>query len=516
MRLFSFILGLFLCTSNAWAYMCPGNSWPGSNDHNDMKFIFTTKAAYDLAKNTPEDSAKNISPGNVYGCSSSTDSCTSGHQLLIGSGHWWNGSSHGPVLYTCSSDDGWTPKRLSFCVQWMKNGATKLDDTWTSLSVNDVNGLYKGGKFYRGGPNLVCVMPKKVQDCYDSGGLWTYSDENKPINTGKCIADGNGTNCKEGPATCLDGQNAKTCYKKCHSSGGGATVMIVECKSGFKENEKNAGWTTADGKALYKSCVKESGGGDGGSGGSVGGGGNRSGGGNINNDNSGTDQQNCENSGGTWASKNCSCNNDSHLKQSANQKTCECVSGYARDGRNQCVATDETACKNLGSTVAKWTNNQCVCVDTTKIYSAETQNCVPNPKVTECNQVTGAQWTNGECKCTTPGYELKDGRECVKGAALISTEQGASRTKISSLYKKLNGMSNDFQVSVWKNAEGNFNTARLASDSIAAVVLGTTGALVTSNIVKKNQVSSGFEDINCQIGGQTVAGWGDEFSVGMQ
>ena len=508
MRLFSLILGLFLCTSNAWAYMCPGNSWPGSNDHNDKKFVFTTKAAYDLAKNTPEDSAKNISPGAVYGCKSSTDSCTNGHQLLIGSGHWWNGSSHGPVLYTCSASSNWTPRTLTFCVTEMENGATKLSDDWKLLSVNDVNGLYKGGKFYTTkvvNKIHICVMPKNVQDCYDSGGLWTYTDENQPINTGKCIADGNGTNCKEGPATCLDGQNAKTCYKKCHSSGGGDTVMIVECKSGFKENEKNAGWTTADGKALYKSCVKESGGGD-----------NRSGGGNINNDNSGTDQQNCENSGGTWASKNCSCSGDAHLKQSTDKKTCECVSGYARDGRNQCVATDETACKNLGSTVAKWTNNQCVCVDTTKIYSPETKNCVPNPKVTECNQVTGAQWTNGECKCTTPGYELKDGRECVKGAALISTEQGASRTKISSLYKKLNGMSNDFQVSVWKNAEGNFNTARLASDSIAAVVLGTTGALVTSNIVKKNQVSSGFEDINCQIGGQTVAGWGDEFSVGMQ
>lgn len=109
------------------------------------------------------------------------------------------------------------------------------------------------------------------------------------------------------------------------------------------------------------------------------------------------------------------------------------------------------------------------------------------------------------------------GTQCVKSDELIKTEEQAeSRIKIGDLYKKLNGMSNDFKVSVWKNADGNFNTARLTSDSIAAVVLGTTGALVTSNVVKKNQVSSGFEDINCQIGGQTVAGWGDEFSVGMQ
>ena len=91
-----------------------------------------------------------------------------------------------------------------------------------------------------------------------------------------------------------------------------------------------------------------------------------------------------------------------------------------------------------------------------------------------------------------------------------------SRAKITSAYNDLVGISKGFKVSVWKNKEGNFNTARLASDSIAAVVLGTTGALVTSSIVKKNQVEGGFEDIKCTIGGQTVAEWGDEFRVGIQ
>ena len=99
---------------------------------------------------------------------------------------------------------------------------------------------------------------------------------------------------------------------------------------------------------------------------------------------------------------------------------------------------------------------------------------------------------------------------------VIISEQNASRLKIKRAWARLNAMSGDFKVSVWRDKQGNFNTARLASDSIAAVVLGTTGALVTSNIVKKNQVSGGFEDISCQVGGQTVAGWGDQFSVGIQ
>lgn len=91
-----------------------------------------------------------------------------------------------------------------------------------------------------------------------------------------------------------------------------------------------------------------------------------------------------------------------------------------------------------------------------------------------------------------------------------------SRIKISDSHGALRGMLKSFKVSVWKDEEGKFNTARLASDSIAAVVLGTTGALVTSHVVKKNQVENGFEDIKCTIGGQTVADWGDEFRVGIQ
>ncbi len=69
---------------------------------------------------------------------------------------------------------------------------------------------------------------------------------------------------------------------------------------------------------------------------------------------------------------------------------------------------------------------------------------------------------------------------------------------------------------VWKNDDGKFNTARLASDSIAGVVLGTVGGVITSNIIKKNQIENGFEDLKCTIGGQTVASYGDEFTVGVK
>lgn len=63
------------------------------------------------------------------------------------------------------------------------------------------------------------------------------------------------------------------------------------------------------------------------------------------------------------------------------------------------------------------------------------------------------------------------------------------------------------------NAEGKFNTARLISDSIAGVVLGTVGGVVTGVVVKKAQVKKGFEDISCVVNGQIIGGYGDELSI---
>ena len=92
------------------------------------------------------------------------------------------------------------------------------------------------------------------------------------------------------------------------------------------------------------------------------------------------------------------------------------------------------------------------------------------------------------------------------------------RNKLNSLNASILGAMDGWKktLSVWKTNEGDFNTARLASDSIAGVVLGTAGGLITSKVVKKNQVKSGFEDISCTIGGQKVADWSDEFTVGIQ
>lgn len=83
-------------------------------------------------------------------------------------------------------------------------------------------------------------------------------------------------------------------------------------------------------------------------------------------------------------------------------------------------------------------------------------------------------------------------------------------------YSRLSEIRDSLKLNVWRDAEGKFNTARLVSDSVAGVVLGTAGGLITSHLVKKNQLKKGFEDLNCSVGGQKVAGYGDDFRIGLQ
>ena len=106
-----------------------------------------------------------------------------------------------------------------------------------------------------------------------------------------------------------------------------------------------------------------------------------------------------------------------------------------------------------------------------------------------------------------------------KTNASITIYKGNAETsaqRIRNIVSNLNGMTRDLGASVWTTKDGNFNTSRLLSDSLAGVVLGTAGGLITSNVIKKNQIKGGFEDIKCTVGGQVVAEFGDDFMVGIQ
>ena len=193
---------------------------------------------------------------------------------------------------------------------------------------------------------------------------------------------------------------------------------------------------------------------------------------------------------GSWVNGECKCKN--------------------KDAKFKVIDTDHGICMAGDGSVVPPVNNcpddaypdggTCMCNNPDMTYNKAKNLC-------ECPGDTNK--VSNECRCEEKNKVLKNG-QCE-----WSDEYLASlKMDIETWYSKINGLTASFEVNKWKDAEGNFNTARLASDSIAGVVLGTVGGVVTARLVKKSQIKKGFEDIQCHIGGQPVADYGDEFTVG--
>lgn len=230
----------------------------------------------------------------------------------------------------------------------------------------------------------------------------------------------------------------------------------------------------------------------------------------------------CENSGGSWSNGKCSCDASKNLVLASNKGECECKnSNYVyKSDRKLCEETDismlKRDCEAAKDSGAYWIASDGTCGCQNESHEFRLGKCRLKRDIENCNAVVGATWNKlkGECVCTNDNMKLNDsGTECVEKE---SVKKERERQVIIATGGILDGIAAGFDVSVWKDAQGEFNTARLASDSIAGVVLGTVGGVVTSSVMKKHQVEDGFEDLKCSIGGQTVAGWGDEFSVGIQ
>lgn len=219
---------------------------------------------------------------------------------------------------------------------------------------------------------------------------------------------------------------------------------------------------------------------------------------------------------------------------------------------NECVA-----CCHVPSAVANWNGNTCICAqnanylfvpnsDPTTGGQCYMHEQLPEIVVTpdpgyECDPVKIAQIMGWQVQyasnATISGQILAIIQYCdgnpneitfntmynqllalinqESAAAQLSSQQDASRRRIANAASDIRSVVDNLDVSKWRTAEGDFNTSRLLSDSIAGVVLGTAGGLITSNVMKKNQASNGLEDIQCTVGGQVVAGWGDQFQVGI-
>lgn len=241
--------------------------------------------------------------------------------------------------------------------------------------------------------------------------------------------------------------------------------------------------------------------------------------------------KNCSDSGGTWNDgTGCTCNKP-HMKDLDKGKTCQCESDayvFNKD-KHVCEITDleqlkqncERAAKNSSSGVEGWDGvSKCICKQSNEMYNFDgVSKCVQDERYKLCAaKPNEAYWKHDEekCVCIDKDFEWMYNRCDKKGEVIIAENEANATGRVQSLVKGLKEKFATFEKSVWKDKEGNFNKARLASDSIAGVVLGTAGGLITSHVVKKSQIKSGFEDIQCTVGGQKVADWGDEFTVGIK
>ena len=182
-------------------------------------------------------------------------------------------------------------------------------------------------------------------------------------------------------------------------------------------------------------------------------------------------QKYCENSGGTWENGECKCGKN--LRLSEDREYCECKSNSklwcVSDGVGSCQGSSGNNCFDINELSNEWE----------RALRQVSQGAVSD------NFVSNA------------------------------TDDAANNDAetISDLAKTLDEIEDAYGLSKWRTVDGKFNYARLASDATAAVVLGTTGALVTSSVVKKQQVEAGFESLECTVGGQHVGDWGDVFRI---
>ncbi|MFQ6702602.1 MAG: hypothetical protein ACLRFO_00155 [Alphaproteobacteria bacterium] len=471
------VLTIMLGTNAFGAPFCPGStiSFQWLQDADDDEFMYTSMAVFDEAKKLESDNGGKLTKGQVYECDGE-QGCSHGKYFLTTADSVFKGEKTGDMqLYKCEQTDSdeWSNQPLVPCTAVPTSYTDQTAnfiylDRWDFIYIRDDSTLEY---CYLTGAMLDCFIAKKSDPkvywqnneckCQESGGKeYVWNQQQKKCNP----------------------ISAAVKQKECPAGSSDKITKAADCKSGETFE-----------------CLKQS-------------------------------------------DNGCRCGKCSPKLE--NRKTC----------REQRTTTEGKACCDLPKEVAEWTGKECRClVSGMKFverngrgYCEATQSDKTKPF--ECNTDTLkliANWAT-QCKDNADIMTLinkiqemcrantKSEQDFNKlwGSLLELQPENCTQTSsaevtititkltegVNDAYSRLVSIHDKFRdkKSVWKDAEGNFNTARLASDSIAGVVLGTAGGLITSHVVKKNQVENGFEDIKCTIGGQNVAEWGDQFRVGIQ
>jgi len=245
--------------------------------------------------------------------------------------------------------------------------------------------------------------------------------------------------------------------------------------------------------------------------------------------NGGNAAANCRASRSTPEGRACCSLPNSVAKYNSSTKGCDCVDSskvfkvYPGEvGR--CVSKSGSGSGNgggnggAGEPVAV---TPCDCAAAVKIAAEAKTSCAASSQVV----LTAIMTINAKCPAGQPGAScdadelsayVEGITSMIAGCSAVPVKPTVNSERLANAIANLDKYRSALDVSVWKDKEGNFNTSRLVSDSIAGVVLGTAGGLITSSVVKKNQIKSGFEDVVCTVGGQEVGSYGDEITVGIQ
>ena len=458
----------------------------GNQDPDDDEFLYENKRQFDLTMQGYNNSnEQNSGEGKGIECDTTNSAgCDSGHVIELLPGHVFKGSVvNAKRKYQCTSsffgDDMWKVVG-GFCeTQW---GNLNIGQAWKNKTTIDCSGL------------------NKTENNVDTVELWEVICREGGLVVCKP------TKCKKGYK--LDAKNGKCTCDNCGGNGGGKKT----CEQLYPN----------DAEAI--ACCKQE----------------------------GSDKWDKQ-------TRTCKCK-DSSKKWNSSKKICEKQgNGGGKKTCEQLFKGNQAAIDCCNAKDADWvgslTDGRCECVEKDKEWNSAKKQCVA--KETTVPPVIEEE---GECdyyikagiKCDNGNYYLEegwqklkrsdfDGKQCSEIEQLLDNDvnrlikmfkdlckpadsntviwqNGPSSYEVDNAQRVLSAFTSSAKenASVWKTSEGKFNTTRLASDITAGVVLGTVGGVVTGVVIKKNQVKKGFEALHCTVGGQKVADWGDEFSVGLQ
>ncbi len=534
----------FAIDATAATYDCNKIELPGQAVNNANEYLYISEADYKY------DSSSSHYHGKAYVCghkagsflgiggSIGTNGCYTGAKIVVDGPHYLAGNRQtGRHNYECDRGGGnvWYDSANNY--EWVPNCSNadnfKKGDKYSKFFEYDGDVYYCiYSRFKTSGISKACIakwdsalckMTLEQSACYDAGQNWVNGrcqckDTTKEWKNGKCEKDINnlsdqqkcasiGGNWYNGVCKCDDRDyfdpDVKQCLPKsqCNKSAVVCANNVINLSDfGNSTTTVNGGNTTVNQQQQQQQGIRMGGGDNGDVIPLPGGGGSGSGGSGCLNRPTAEGRACCRAGGATTFKNNvCTCvDTTKEWKYTDGAEYGQCVTKGSTEVVNPCDAI----CTNYVSIVV----DNCAMQKVNNYANVITQITQQCSNRTNCNPGTVGQLVN----------QIEVAVASCANQPVEPEKPQLNEQRLAAAVEAIDKYRSGLDVSVWKDAEGNFNTARLVSDSIAGVVLGTAGGLITSSVVKKNQVKNGFEDVVCTIGGQTVGSYGDEISVGIK